>query len=53
MKSKEKLTKLYFRIGNKQGYTFWNGTRLIKVEYIDKIEGIEPHTSNDSNDSND
>ena len=34
MNAKQPITKLYFKIGNKEGYTFWDSSRLIKIKYL-------------------
>ncbi len=37
MNPKQNITKLFFKIGQKQGYTHWKCSRLVEIEYISSI----------------
>lgn len=34
MNTKQPISKLSFKIGEKQGYTHWKCSRLVEIEYI-------------------
>ena len=37
MNPKQNITKLFFKIGKKQGYTHWKCSSLVEIEYISLI----------------